>query len=138
MASDPAWGSWRSTEIAVALRQRGNCLRGLGDLTGAMNDYKESLAIFDATGGPTVTGRLSTLLAIARLQCLERDRRGASATTARAKSALDPTNPKVMWVGTGESWTRNSVSVGNGVYKSTDGGETWTRMGLDGTERITG
>ena len=51
--------------------------------------------------------------------------------------ALDPTNPKVMWVGTGESWTRNSVSVGNGVYKSTDGGETWTRMGLEGTERIT-
>src|SRR6185437_10318495 len=35
--------------------------------------------------------------------------------------ALDPTNKDVMWVGTGESWTRNSVSVGNGVYKSTDG-----------------
>ena len=51
--------------------------------------------------------------------------------------ALDPTNPQVMWVGTGESWTRNSVSVGNGVYKSTDGGETWTNVGLPGTERIT-
>ena len=51
--------------------------------------------------------------------------------------ALDPTNKDVMWVGTGESWTRNSVSVGNGVYKSTDGGETWTHMGLPGTERIT-
>ena len=51
--------------------------------------------------------------------------------------ALDPTNPKVMWVGTGESWTRNSVSVGNGVYKSTDGGETWTNVGLPATERIT-
>ena len=51
--------------------------------------------------------------------------------------ALDPTNPKVMWVGTGESWTRNSVSIGNGVYKSTDGGETWTAMGLPATERIT-
>ena len=37
-----------------------------------------------------------------------------------------------MWVGTGESWTRNSVSVGNGVYKSTDGGETWTNVGLPG------
>ena len=44
--------------------------------------------------------------------------------------ALDPTNHDVMWVGTGESWTRNSVSVGNGVYKSTDGGETWTNVGL--------
>ncbi|MFP5330440.1 MAG: WD40/YVTN/BNR-like repeat-containing protein [Alphaproteobacteria bacterium] len=51
--------------------------------------------------------------------------------------ALDPTNKEVVWVGTGESWTRNSVSIGNGVYKSTDGGQTWTRMGLPGTERIT-
>ncbi len=51
--------------------------------------------------------------------------------------ALDPNNKDVMWVGTGESWTRNSVSVGNGVYKTTDGGETWTNMGLPATERIT-
>jgi len=51
--------------------------------------------------------------------------------------ALDPTSPQVMWVGTGESWTRNSVSIGNGVYKSVDGGETWTNVGLPATERIT-
>jgi photosystem II stability/assembly factor-like uncharacterized protein len=51
--------------------------------------------------------------------------------------ALDPTNEDVVWAGTGESWTRNSVSLGDGIYKSTDGGETWTRMGLNGTERIT-
>jgi photosystem II stability/assembly factor-like uncharacterized protein len=51
--------------------------------------------------------------------------------------ALDPTNKQVMWVGTGESWTRNSVSVGNGVYKSVDGGETWTHVGLPNVERIT-
>ncbi|HZU51597.1 MAG TPA: sialidase, partial [Sphingomicrobium sp.] len=50
--------------------------------------------------------------------------------------AFDPTNPKTLWVGTGESWTRNSVSVGNGIYKSVDGGETWTHMGLPSTERI--
>ena len=50
--------------------------------------------------------------------------------------AFDPTDPHTMWVGTGESWTRNSVSIGNGVYKSTDGGETWTHMGLPATERI--
>ena len=50
--------------------------------------------------------------------------------------AFDPKDPKVLWVGTGETWTRNSVSVGNGVYKSTDGGETWTHMGLPATERI--
>lgn len=51
--------------------------------------------------------------------------------------ALDPGNPQVMWVGTGESWTRNSVSIGDGIYKSVDGGSTWTKSGLAGTERIT-
>jgi photosystem II stability/assembly factor-like uncharacterized protein len=50
--------------------------------------------------------------------------------------ALDPKNSKNVWVGTGESWTRNSVSVGNGIYKSTDGGETWTYAGLPTSERI--
>src|SRR5947207_11691039 len=35
--------------------------------------------------------------------------------------ALDPKNSKNVWVGTGESWTRNSVSIGNGIYKSADG-----------------
>jgi photosystem II stability/assembly factor-like uncharacterized protein len=49
---------------------------------------------------------------------------------------IDPKNPKVVWVGTGESWTRNSVSVGDGVYKSTDGGENWTNVGLKNSERI--
>ncbi len=50
--------------------------------------------------------------------------------------ALDPSNPKNVWVGTGESWTRNSVSVGNGVYRSSDGGESWTYLGLPESERI--
>jgi photosystem II stability/assembly factor-like uncharacterized protein len=50
--------------------------------------------------------------------------------------AIDPTRHDTIWVGTGESWTRNSVSVGDGLYKSTDGGETWTRVGLEKSERI--
>jgi len=50
--------------------------------------------------------------------------------------ALDPTNPRVVWVGTGETWTRNSVSAGDGIYKSIDGGEGWTNMGLRNSERI--
>jgi len=50
---------------------------------------------------------------------------------------LDPTNPdKVIWVGTGEVWTRNSVSVGDGIYKSNDGGQTWNKTGLEKSERI--
>src|SRR6266705_2234165 len=50
--------------------------------------------------------------------------------------AIDPSNSKNVWVGTGESWTRNSVSIGDGMYKSTDGGETWSHTGLEKSERI--
>src|SRR5438094_6628277 len=49
---------------------------------------------------------------------------------------IDPKNMKNVWVGTGEPWTRNSVSIGDGIYKSTDGGETWSRSGLEKSERI--
>jgi len=51
--------------------------------------------------------------------------------------AIDPANLKNVWVGTGEAWTRNSVSLGNGIYRSDDGGETWTYAGLPDSERIT-
>jgi len=50
--------------------------------------------------------------------------------------ALAPSNPDVVWVGTGESNVRNSVSFGDGVYKSTDGGKTWEHMGLTETEHV--
>ena len=50
--------------------------------------------------------------------------------------AIAHSNPKIVWVGTGESWTRNSVSIGDGIYKSTDGGENWTNMGLKDSEHI--
>src|SRR5580693_731265 len=50
--------------------------------------------------------------------------------------AIDPSNSKIVWVGSGEAWTRNSVSVGDGVYKSTDGGENWTNVGLKDSEHI--
>lgn len=49
---------------------------------------------------------------------------------------VDPSNPKHVWVGTGETWARNSVSVGDGVYRSTDGGDSWIRAGLNQSERI--
>ncbi|MBS0381088.1 MAG: sialidase [Proteobacteria bacterium] len=50
--------------------------------------------------------------------------------------AIDPSHHDTVWVGTGESWMRNSVSVGNGIYKTTDGGETWQYMGLPQSEHV--
>ncbi len=50
--------------------------------------------------------------------------------------AVDPSNPDVIWVGTGEGNPRNSVTPGGGVYKSTNGGQTWKRLGLEKTEQI--
>lgn len=50
--------------------------------------------------------------------------------------AVDQTNPDVVWVGTGESNMRNTVSVGNGIYRTTDGGENWVFMGLPESEHI--
>ena len=43
---------------------------------------------------------------------------------------IDPTNPNVVWVGSGENNSQRSVSYGDGVYKSLDGGRTWQNMGL--------
>ena len=49
---------------------------------------------------------------------------------------IDQNHPDTVWVGTGEPWVRNSTSVGDGVYKTTDGGENWKKVGLENTERI--
>ncbi len=50
--------------------------------------------------------------------------------------AIDPSNPKTVWVGTGESWARNSVSVGTGVYRTRDGGDNWEALGLSDSEHV--
>ena len=50
--------------------------------------------------------------------------------------ALDPNNDDVVWVGTGEGNLRNSVSIGNGIYRSRDAGRTWEYLGLEDSERI--
>src|SRR5262249_52387506 len=50
--------------------------------------------------------------------------------------AIFPHNPDIVYIGTGEGFPRNSISVGDGLYKTTDGGRTWKRMGLTDTERF--
>jgi len=50
--------------------------------------------------------------------------------------AINQKNPAIVYVGTGESNMRNSVSIGNGMYRTTDGGDNWRKIGLDSTEHI--
>ena len=49
---------------------------------------------------------------------------------------LDPSNPDIVWVGTGENVGGRHVGYGDGVYKSVDGGQTWKNMGLADSEHI--
>ena len=50
--------------------------------------------------------------------------------------AVAPSDPNTVWAGTGEAWIRSHISVGQGIYKSTDAGKTWKLMGLEKTGRI--
>src|SRR5581483_10675902 len=58
------------------------------------------------------------------------------ATVSIGDVCVAPSDKNVVWVGTGENNPRNSVSYGDGVYKSTDGGKTWKNMGLKETFQI--
>ena len=50
--------------------------------------------------------------------------------------AIDQKNTDIVWVGTGESNMRNSVAVGDGIYRTKDGGDSWQKMGLENSEHI--
>ena len=50
--------------------------------------------------------------------------------------AMDPKNPDTVWVGTGEANSQRSVSYGDGVYRTDDGGKTWKNLGLKTSEHI--
>jgi photosystem II stability/assembly factor-like uncharacterized protein len=108
-------------------------------------------------GSATMSGRISALTAVRRKDGALTIYVGAASggvwkstdggTTFRPKFdkqpvqsigaiTLDPNNPDSVWVGSGEAWTRNSVSIGDGVYHSVDGGESWKNVGLPNSERI--
>ena len=57
-------------------------------------------------------------------------------TSSIGAVAIFQPNPDIVWVGTGEGNPRNSAGVGNGIYKSVDGGRTWSHLGLERSERI--
>src|SRR5437868_3145004 len=58
------------------------------------------------------------------------------ATVSIGDVCVAPSDRNIVWVGTGEANPRNSVSYGDGVYKSTDGGKTWKNMGLHKSYQI--
>jgi photosystem II stability/assembly factor-like uncharacterized protein len=58
------------------------------------------------------------------------------ATVSIGDVAINPTDPNVVWVGTGEANNRQSSSWGDGIYKSTDGGKSWKHMGLRESNHI--
>jgi len=57
-------------------------------------------------------------------------------TQSIGKITVDQQRPDTIWVGTGETWTRNSISVGTGIYCSYNAGKTWEFKGLENSERI--
>ena len=57
-------------------------------------------------------------------------------STAIGAVAVAPSNPRILYIGTGEGFPRNTAALGDGVYRSNDGGKTWRSLGLGGTQHV--
>ncbi len=135
------------------------CFCLLATLSSAQNDFKTEASLFGSLRarqiGPAVmSGRVSTLAVNPQNSAIiyvgaagggvwKTNSAGSvfrpvfdDHTQSIGKIAIAPSDPQTVWVGTGEPWTRNSVSVGTGLYKSTNGGGEWKQMGLEDSERI--
>ncbi len=93
----------------------------------------------------TVAGKPSTFFVAAATGGLWRTRNAGTTfepvfesggTSSMGSVAVAASDARVVWVGTGEGNARNSVTYGDGVYKSTDGGDTFVKMGLDATRHV--
>src|SRR6478672_8894336 len=60
----------------------------------------------------------------------------AQGTLNMGSIAIQQSNPNIIWAGTGEGNPRNSLNIGDGIFKSLDGGQTWKKMGLEKTHNI--
>jgi photosystem II stability/assembly factor-like uncharacterized protein len=136
--------------------------RGRGDQAGSTEDrQRDSLQVaagalrFRSIGPAVISGRISDLaiqpdnksvwyVAAASGGLWKTTNAGTSfspifdgeGSYSIGEVAIDPNNPNVIWVGTGENNAQRSVSYGDGVYKSSDGGRSWTNMGLHQSEHI--
>jgi len=104
-------------------------LRGGRSQAVAGHPAQRDVYYFGATGGglwKTVDGGLSW------------DPVTDGQVTSSSVGAVDvaPTNPSVVWIGMGETELRGSITQGDGVYRSTDAGETWEHMGLEETQAV--
>jgi photosystem II stability/assembly factor-like uncharacterized protein len=131
------------------LRQRLDQLKGTPASDGSLPDDWVKAFPWRCIGPATMGGRITTISAFdvdpttywigtASGGLLKTTNAGTTfahqfdreATVSVGAVCVAPSNPEIVWVGTGENNPRNSVSIGDGVYKSTNGGQSWTNMGL--------
>ncbi len=121
---DPETPSVASIISALPVRNVGPMTGGMGHRLGDVSVYEANQKIFyysSANGGVLKTtdgGKTASIIF---------DKVGSASI---GSIAVSQKNLDLIWVGTGDRWQRNSVGMGDGVYKSTDGGKTWQDMGL--------